>query len=139
MTIGCSLTAWFNLPFIVSMYDVTHCFLVKRLLAFTHTHTANTVYASKIQLIWYFFHFFFFHFLFEWWNCLCRSRWEDTLSLPINNNTVYVTPSAGGPLIAFVLNILRGYHFTSKAIESDDDRTLTYHRFIEAFKFGESN
>lgn len=65
-----------------------------------------------------------------------RTRWEDSLSLPINNNTIYVTPSAGGPFVAFILNILRGYNFTSKAIESDDERIRTYHRFIEAFKFG---
>lgn len=71
-----------------------------------------------------------------WWNRFRRTRWEDSLSLPINNNTIYVTPSAGGPFIAFILNILRGYNFTSKAIESDDERIRTYHRFIEAFKFG---
>lgn len=66
-----------------------------------------------------------------------RARWEESLSLPISNNdTVYVTPSAGGPIVAFILNILRGYNFTSKAIESDDERLHTYHRFVEAYKFG---
>lgn len=67
-----------------------------------------------------------------------RLRWEESLSLPISNNndTVYVTQSAGGPIVAFILNILRGYNFTSKSIESDDERIHTYHRFIEAYKFG---
>lgn len=56
--------------------------------------------------------------------------------MPINNNTVYVTSSAGGPLVGFILNILRGYNMTRKDIETDDEQIRTYHRFIESFKYG---
>lgn len=55
-----------------------------------------------------------------------------------NNNTVYVTPSAGGPLVAFILNILQGYNMTSNAIETEDQQIRTYHRIIESFKYGEA-
>lgn len=66
-----------------------------------------------------------------------RIRWEESLSLPISNDDiVHVTPSAGGPTLATMLNILRGYNFTSKSIESDEESIHTYHRIIEAFKFG---
>lgn len=56
--------------------------------------------------------------------------------MPINENTVYVTPSAGGPLVGFILNILRGYNMTHEAIETEDEQIHTYHRIIESFKFG---
>lgn len=71
--------------------------------------------------------FIFFH----------RTRWEESLSLPIDNNTLYVTPlPSGGAYVAFILNILRGYNLTPKSIATDEDAITTYHRFIEAFKFG---
>lgn len=66
-----------------------------------------------------------------------RSRWEDSIALRLNtNDTVYVTPSAGGPFVAFILNILQGYNMTSKAIETEDRLIRTYHRIIESFKYG---
>lgn len=66
-----------------------------------------------------------------------RVNWEESLSLPISNDdTLHVTPSAGGPTLAFILYILRGYNFSSKAIENDVQSIHTYHRIIEAFKFG---
>lgn len=58
--------------------------------------------------------------------------------MPINNNTVYVTSSAGGPLVGFILNILRGYNMTRKDIETEDEQIRTYHRFIESFKYGKN-
>lgn len=68
---------------------------------------------------------------------LYRVRWEESLSLRLNDNTVYVTPSVtGGPIVAFILNILRGYNFTSKALETDEENVRTYHRIIESFKYG---
>lgn len=65
-----------------------------------------------------------------------RTRWEPSLSVPINENKVYVTPSAGGPVVGFILNILRGYNMTRKNIETEDEQIRTYHRFIESFKYG---
>lgn len=68
-----------------------------------------------------------------------RLNWEKSLSMPISNDdTIHVPSSAGGPTLAFMLNILRGYNFSSKAIENDDEKIHTYHRIIEAFKFGMS-
>lgn len=43
---------------------------------------------------------------------------------------------AGGPTVALILNILRGYNFTSKSIESEDEQIRTYHRIIESYKYG---
>ncbi|XP_055309857.1 glutathione hydrolase 1 proenzyme-like [Sitodiplosis mosellana] len=64
-----------------------------------------------------------------------RSRWEASLSVPINDNTLYVTPSAGGPLVAFILNILSGYNLTRHAIATKDEEIRTHHRIIESFKY----
>ncbi|XP_055314832.1 glutathione hydrolase 1 proenzyme-like isoform X2 [Sitodiplosis mosellana] len=64
-----------------------------------------------------------------------RTQWEESLTMPINDNTVYVTPTGGGPLVAFILNILREYNMTRKDIETEDDQIRTYHRFIESFKY----
>lgn len=56
----------------------------------------------------------------------------------MNNNTVYVTPPpSGGVITAFILNILKGYNFTSDSIATEENKVLTYHRFIEAYKYGE--
>ncbi|XP_059154517.1 glutathione hydrolase 1 proenzyme-like [Physella acuta] len=44
------------------------------------------------------------------------------------------TPS-GGPVLAFILNILNGYYFKPKDVDTEEKRALTYHRMVEAFKF----
>lgn len=67
-----------------------------------------------------------------------RPRWEETLSVPIKGNNINVIPSAGGPLIGFILNVMSGYNMTQKSIETEDDQILTFHRFIETFKYGNS-
>ncbi|XP_031634710.1 glutathione hydrolase 1 proenzyme-like [Contarinia nasturtii] len=65
-----------------------------------------------------------------------KVRWEETLSMPIGSNTVHLTPSAGGPLVGFILNILRGYNLTTKSIQSEGDLIRTHHRIIESYKYG---
>jgi len=46
------------------------------------------------------------------------------------------SPTAG-PILSHILNILKGYSFTSDNLNKDVKRaTLTYHRIVEAFKFG---
>jgi len=42
-------------------------------------------------------------------------------------------PPASGPVLAYILNILKGYNMTGKDLKNDP--ALVYHRFVEAFNF----
>eukprot|EP00111_Clytia_hemisphaerica_P007417 TCONS_00021559-protein len=59
---------------------------------------------------------------------------REPLVTKLGEDTVVTSPPpASGPILAYILNILKGY----KMDESDNvkDPSLIYHRFIEAFKF----
>lgn len=58
-----------------------------------------------------------------------RVRWGEPEIAQLNeNHTLYTSPLPGsGPVLAFILNILKGYELKKNA--------LSYHRIIEAFKF----
>lgn len=45
-------------------------------------------------------------------------------------------PPFSGAIVEFILNILDGYNFTRKDFNSDETSANTYHRIIEAMKFG---
>ncbi|XP_073258901.1 glutathione hydrolase 1 proenzyme-like [Porites lutea] len=45
-------------------------------------------------------------------------------------------PPTSGAVLGLILNILKGYNMTSSARDGTDASVLTYHRIIEAFKFG---
>ncbi|XP_031635027.1 glutathione hydrolase 1 proenzyme-like isoform X2 [Contarinia nasturtii] len=64
-------------------------------------------------------------------------RWEETLSVPMikGNLTAHLPPSAGGPVVGLILNILRGYNISRELIRTENELVQTYHRFIEASKF----
>lgn len=42
----------------------------------------------------------------------------------------------GGPILTHILNILKGYRFNAQSLIGKQKATTTYHRIIEAFKFG---
>lgn len=68
---------------------------------------------------------------------IIRVIWTDSIPVDIHNNTVYVTPPpSNGAIVAFILNILKGYNFTADSISTPDKEILTLHRITEAFKFG---
>lgn len=57
----------------------------------------------------------------------------------VDNNlgdlTLYATdPPSSGAVVALIINILKEYNFTKKS--RDEEAVLTYHRVIEAFKYG---
>lgn len=45
-------------------------------------------------------------------------------------------PPSSGAVLSFMLGILDGYKLSPKDVESLESKVLTYHRTIEAFKFG---
>ncbi|XP_048449414.1 glutathione hydrolase 1 proenzyme-like, partial [Rhincodon typus] len=61
---------------------------------------------------------------------------EDVVNMSIGDYTLFV-PSApsSGLVLTLILNILKGYSFTSDSVSSPEQRALTYHRIVEAFKF----
>ncbi|XP_078062886.1 glutathione hydrolase 1 proenzyme-like [Mustelus asterias] len=61
---------------------------------------------------------------------------EDVINVPIGDYTLFVpnAPSSG-PVLGLILNILKGYNFTSESVSSPQRKALTYHRIVEAFKF----
>ncbi|XP_078523897.1 glutathione hydrolase 1 proenzyme isoform X2 [Lissotriton helveticus] len=61
---------------------------------------------------------------------------ENPLQIQIGDYTVY-GPDAplSGPVLMLMLNILKGFKFTSESVKTIDNRGLTYHRILEAFRF----
>jgi len=62
---------------------------------------------------------------------------RNVLSDEYGDMMLHTMPSpTAGPILTHILNILRGYGFTADDLNDDAKAITTYHRIIEAFKFG---
>ncbi|XP_069475975.1 glutathione hydrolase 5 proenzyme [Ambystoma mexicanum] len=58
------------------------------------------------------------------------------LNVSLGDYTLYTPPPpAGGPILSFILNILKGYKFGPDSVKGKGAKIETYHRIIEALKF----
>ncbi|XP_072462816.1 glutathione hydrolase 5 proenzyme isoform X2 [Notamacropus eugenii] len=58
------------------------------------------------------------------------------LTLNLGDYTLYSPPPpAGGAILSFILNVLKGFHFPQDALAQSEGKVSTYHRVVETLKF----
>ncbi|XP_058546949.1 glutathione hydrolase 5 proenzyme isoform X2 [Neofelis nebulosa] len=60
----------------------------------------------------------------------------DALAVPLENYTLYSPPPpAGGAILSFILNVLKGFNFSSESVARPEGRVNLYHHLAETLKF----
>ncbi|KAM3868397.1 gamma-glutamyltransferase 5a [Diretmus argenteus] len=66
---------------------------------------------------------------------LYKVRVSDAWAVPLGDYQLHIPPPpAGGVILSLILNIMKGYALDSASLMGEQ-KTLTYHRYIEACKF----
>ncbi|XP_005396460.1 PREDICTED: gamma-glutamyltransferase 5 isoform X2 [Chinchilla lanigera] len=60
----------------------------------------------------------------------------DALEMPLGNYTLYSPPPpAGGAILSFILNVLRGFNLSAESVAQLEGRVSMYHHLVETLKF----
>ncbi|EAW59643.1 glutathione hydrolase 5 proenzyme isoform 2 [Homo sapiens] len=60
----------------------------------------------------------------------------DALEVPLGDYTLYSPPPpAGGAILSFILNVLRGFNFSTESMARPEGRVNVYHHLVETLKF----
>ncbi|XP_033056252.1 glutathione hydrolase 5 proenzyme isoform X1 [Trachypithecus francoisi] len=60
----------------------------------------------------------------------------DALEVPLGDYTLYSPPPpAGGVILSFILNVLRGFNFSAESVARPEGRVNMYHHLVETLKF----
>uniref|UniRef100_A0A7N6BZ32 Gamma-glutamyltransferase 5a n=1 Tax=Anabas testudineus TaxID=64144 RepID=A0A7N6BZ32_ANATE len=64
-----------------------------------------------------------------------RVQVQDAWTVPIGNAQMHIPPPpSGGPLLAFIVKLMKGFSLTPNSLEGDH-KIQMYHHFVEAAKF----
>ncbi|XP_030770618.1 glutathione hydrolase 5 proenzyme isoform X6 [Rhinopithecus roxellana] len=60
----------------------------------------------------------------------------DALEVPLGDYSLYSPPPpAGGAILSFILNVLRGFNFSAESVARPEGRVNMYHHLVETLKF----